>query len=185
MRRRKPRPSTGMSRLSVSFDYLRCLTANDRNRADFNDSLQTSVHPRITVYITAIRDLYADLLSVSRLFGRSPRSFKALFSLTGNILQDDLNKTIVAHALGVAGTNSGRVPQRRFHATQRRGGSSLATAQHNRLTRLDPELSAAQKAMLEVQRPLTSPQSLAIAAQPARIASARWEGLARLRADRA
>jgi hypothetical protein len=28
-----------MSRLSVSFDYLRCLTANDRNPADSDDSL--------------------------------------------------------------------------------------------------------------------------------------------------
>jgi hypothetical protein len=37
--RRKLRPSTVMSRLSVSFGYLRYSTANDRNRAESNDSL--------------------------------------------------------------------------------------------------------------------------------------------------
>ena len=62
----------------------------------------------------------------------------------------------------------------------RKGEGARHSPQRSRLTRLDLPPT---KEMLEPP-PLMSPQSLAIAAQLARIASARWEGLARLRADR-
>src|ERR1700722_14192665 len=85
-----------MSRLSVSFDYLRCLTANDRNRADSDESLTSPCAASwIALYIKTRRNQYAGLLSVTSLFGRLPRRFKDLFRSTGSILRDDSNKTFV------------------------------------------------------------------------------------------
>ena len=100
IRRRKPRPSTRMSRLSVSFDYLRCLTANDRNRSDSNHGLTSLALLPGSLCIKSRRDQYGGLLSVTSLFGRRSRRFKAIFRPSRSILHDDLDKTIVPCALG-------------------------------------------------------------------------------------
>jgi hypothetical protein len=69
----------------------------------------------------AARGESAGLLSVASLFGRSPRSFPALLKISGNILQDDLDRTIVAYALALGETRRQviaiRAPRRQFHAT--------------------------------------------------------------------
>jgi hypothetical protein len=84
-----------MSRQSVSFGYLRYLTANDRNRAESNDSLTSLALLPGSLCTKAGRGQYAGLLSVTSLFGRWSRSFKHLFKSTGSILPDGSYKTSV------------------------------------------------------------------------------------------
>jgi hypothetical protein len=84
-----------MSRLSVSFGYLRYSTANDRNRAESNDSLTSLALLPGSLCTKAGRGQYAGLLSVTSLFGRWSRSFKHLFKSTGSILPDGSYKTSV------------------------------------------------------------------------------------------
>jgi hypothetical protein len=84
-----------MSRLSVSFGYLRYSTANDRNRTESNDSLTSLALLPGSLCTKAGRGQYAGLLSVTSLFGRWSRSFKHLFKFTGSILPDGSYKTSV------------------------------------------------------------------------------------------
>lgn len=89
------------------------------------------------------------LLSVASLFGRLPHSFKALLKLSGDILQDDLDKTIVAYALGAARPR-GRAPR-----TEGRAGDHSPQRNHSRVT-LEPNSPPSEVwawSILKAERP--------------------------------
>lgn len=89
------------------------------------------------------------LLSVASLFGRLPHSFKALLKLSGDILQDDLDKTIVAYVLGAARPR-GRAPR-----TEGRAGGHSQQRNHSRVT-LEPNSPPSEVwawSILKAERP--------------------------------
>jgi hypothetical protein len=104
--------------------FIRLSPVIDRERSKSRDSqrqpcsLEVMSGPLCTK--EACRGESAGLLSVASLFGRSSRSFTALLKISGNILQDDLDKTIVAYALALGETRGQviaiRAPRRQFHA---------------------------------------------------------------------